>query len=270
MQGSIYIDVFLFFLAGTLHTIGFALLQKVKPKPENQRRILLHFSCVEILFAFWTIPYILHIPRSDSSNLFYDWLWASLVAVLQMLLMFLMLDKTASIYFHLKYPLIFTEKRIRGLLISFWVFGGTFGVLIVLLECYAFPRKIVQTCWKKSYIAVNVIILAFGIGHFAYLFSKVKQIRRSDKDISVNATNVPTIAKFWLPTFIVATFVIIGVPMLAMFLLANYYKSYLFRRLAHFLEAILFISEALAYIFLLKPIRTYLKRLFTRKRISPE
>ena len=101
-----------------LHFLGFSLLNKVKFWPGNQRLILLNLSAVE--FVYCTSLCIIYssmslrpsLPQKDLERVVQSFLWldVSFNLLLKFLMIYVIIDRTLDIYFHLRYPVIFTRN----------------------------------------------------------------------------------------------------------------------------------------------------------------
>ena len=243
---------------GILHVLGLFLLRKVKPKPDNQRKILMNLACVEMIYAFSFVLYTSLEPFHKSKgtlSMLFDFLRPMVYAVFQLLMLYILTDKTATIYLNLKYPIIFTETRVKFLLVSFWIFGGIVGLTIVLIEILtAIKQKQVQTYWRFCYLTIDFLIIILLVIQFVYLFRKVKQIQSENLGVHFHKATRSCLAvsKFMLPGVIVGTYIIFCLN-------STFFRMFKHIEVAISLECAAVISDALTYILLQKQIRKYLK-----------
>ena len=268
--------VTLYALAAILHVIGLLLLKKVKHKPDNQRKILENISFVELLFSIGAIPDLLYDPGTFSWTVCCDFWWTFIYTVFQMLMLFLITDKIACIHLHLRYPLIFTKRRVKIVLVSFWILGGLAALAVALSEIFWIERKVVQLYYSYSYLTLDAIIVIVLFGQFLYLFGKVREVHCRNKNITLPCGPSPLprrAPKFLLPAIIVGTYALFNLPSSIMWLLAKVNGSTVqlvnkFQTVGRYFEAAIFSSDALTYIFLKKPIRNCIKELLCSSQSS--
>ena len=258
MEAFSYTATVLFVVACILHVAGLILLTKVKPKPDNQRMILMNLAVVEILYAFSLIIYTTQRSTAESWQMTFDFSWISIFAVFQLLMLYIVTDKTATIYLHMRYPVIFTRQKVRVILVLFWIFGASIGMVATLVQIFtSIERTQVIMVWTYSYLAMDILIIFVFVSQFTYFFRKVKYIQRCNNKTLANVVNKPfvrTVPRFMLPGVIVGTYVLFCLTSTILRLLN-------FDRIATFLECACMISDALTYILFKKHIRKYLRNI---------
>ena len=188
-EAFVYTVAALFIFGGSLNLLGLFLLIRLKPKPDHQTRILKNLSVLEILYSFWYVVNAFYQSDSQVWILIYDFSWASIYAVYQLLILHLITDKVASVYLHLRYPVFVTPNLSKRLLASFWFFGVFLGLTIVFLEKIVLNRNLVQRCWEYSILSFDIFILINLVLQFSYLFNKSKEIRKNNHRVILTGTN---------------------------------------------------------------------------------
>ena len=274
MDGILSSAVALYAFAGISNCLGLLLLTRAKPQPYNQRIILQNLALVEIVYSFLSIPHTVYEGNNLKWCLTYDFLWALVYTVFQLTILHIITDKTASIYFHLRYNAIFSKKRLRLVLVSFWIFGCMLALMIVLIEIYCVERKLVQKYWTYSYFAFDIFIAFNLLIQFVYLYKKAKKIRccinenkTIERKAKENALRIKDVSKFLLPAVIVGTYVLFCLTASTLYLLAktNRKSKELYVSIAHFFEVATIISDVCTYVFLQRQVRKYLYELFLKR-----
>ena len=271
------------------HICGLVLLILSKPKPRNQRLILLNLAVAEILysilslFAMYGEKYINLGNSSEIWHLVNCFCWSFTAAMFQFLVFYLATDKVMSVYLHLRYPVIFSPRVVISILTTLWFLGVAFSLVLVSIEARFHDHvELVEQIWTFCYLSVDALIVLSFVAQFCYLFYKVKKVQFENKRYSFSQTDDlknRVAPRFMLPALIVATYVIFILTASVMFAMVQMRvvqkhnnnsnkndsnnNSDCLEIIAHLLEAIAIITDALIYVFMQKQVRKYLKRLLT-------
>ena len=210
---DLIVRLVLFCLAGSLHGLGFFLLHRVNLELKNQRLVLMNLAIAEIILCVCVITesickdfYIISI----SSHMFIFPLCLSYL-IYKSILMYLMIDKTCDIYFHLRYPLIFTQKRTKTIMGSVWLLNITIAGSIALIAKFGAEERVMYNVIVYIYFSSDLIVLATTILSLVYLLYKVRQFTRRDQELSKDQKRVKwqqIWAKYKIPLFILITYLI--------------------------------------------------------------
>ena len=190
-------------------------------------------------------------------------------------MIYLICDRAFDIYFHMRYPLYFTQQTTKRVLVALWIVCAIFALLMVPMEKFKI-QPAVQIILSIFFIGTEVLIVVTAMITYSYLYIKVRQILANSHVLAHSGnTRQSQISKFLLPCLIIATYLIFNLTGIVLMFYSriglkgssSLTKSSL-SEIAHLFWILGWISDGAIYIFLQKSVRKRLKSVF-KKSISP-
>ena len=267
-----------YFIAALIHTFGLFLLHRVHFQPANQRLLIIHLAWTELCTSLsQAVVYTFLVAgRCDpySTCSFIDkFVYRLFGGTSKLIMIYLICDRAFDIYFHLRYPLYFTQQTVKKVLITLWIVGVTFALITVLMHKLRFRGEGIVI--STFFVGTDALIVITAVITYSYLYFKVRQIlSNSQGNPQPENTNTTPISKFLLPCLIIATYLIFN---LTGSVLLSYSRFVLEERVltksvlsevAHMFWILGWTSDGAIYIFLQKSVRERLQSMF-RKSVLP-
>ena len=278
-----------YIFAALIHIVGLLLLYKTKFEPVNQRTIMINLACSEL--AINLLLAIVHtvvtkgLCKPESICPYFAlFIYVFFVSANKLIMLCLIFDRMLDVYLHLKYPIYFSNNRVKRILMSLWLFSGAFSLTHVLMRIFkiALPtrRKILNVFLN----GLNSIIVITVLMTYGFLYSKVRRFLaidrrqgrvqpKDDNSSNNNSLEKNQRANFLLPCLIISTFIMFNATgdLLILykndFLKEDSFKSIL-SEVGHFLWILGWISDGILYIFMQRSIRSKLLSIFRRSNIT--
>ena len=184
---DLVIRTILFSLGALLHGLGFTILYRSNMQLRNQRLILMNLSFAQFSFSINRLTSAICIDRYQQEKCRYITSFSDCIFAMsyKFFMLHLIIDKTCHVYFHLRYPTIFTQRVLKSLLCSVWFLNTLLGFGAVLLEIAdAISFGSIYLFLLKLYLSADLLILITTILSFMYLVNKVRNIIRKDHEKS--------------------------------------------------------------------------------------
>ena len=268
MYPRTFFSIFLscFSVAVLLHFTALCILIRIRSKPINQWKILVHMAITEFTVSILQIilasnKMTKHTPKDTKLYVeIYFRAWFSLMYIV--LMTYLAIDRTLAISLHLRYKAIFTQRRVTIILTVLWTTCAVLAAFFVTMTRFLWGWASAHLYAMCFFFSADVLFLIVAIATYVYLFMKVRQISKKDKTNQLNQARRRVIQKFLMPCALIATYLLFGVTSSFIFMLAHY--KYIPMRVAmeggNLLMACGIISDGLIYICLQKDIRHYITR----------
>ena len=271
-------------LSSLFHLCGIMLLYRMTGTANNQKLLIINLSCSELLFSLELSTYtILKMLNSYKHPAFviFDWIVIlTSTTANKLLILYLILDRFADIYFHMKYSLFFTKARVIKILSVLWVFSIVYGTVIAVLTIWSNGFKdpyIEKSNYIQSYnyftLVVDATITVVAVGTYLYFYSKVSSIikrTKSEEKQRNQGMDRKQNRKFLIPFLMIATYLVFNVSSTVLFTVRRQHTS-LSKHTRDILNGVGwsfitfgYISDAVLYIFLQRSIRLSISSCFRR------
>ena len=266
-----------------IHLLALLLLCRVKFKPINQRILIINLAIVELLFnlyqlhlyTFW-IKYRWDIDSSyDHVDRFF---FLFLATANKLIMIYLICDRLLDIHLHLRYPIYFTEQRVKNINIVIWLFCAKYALIMTVLIKFKIGGATLLWVCYSFYLAKDLVIVISALITYGYLYMKVRHFRAIDNSQRIagmkGEIRVSNRTKFLLPCLIIATYLVFNITAIIMYL----YKTHLLQKglakslvseISHWFWIFGHISDGVLYIFLQKDVKKKLISIFGKRQVSP-
>ena len=277
-----------YFIAALIHALGLSLLHRVHFQPASQRLLIIHLAWTELCTSLsQALVYTFLVdgrcyPYSICS--FIDkFNYRLFGGTSKLIMIYLICDRAFDIYFHLRYPLYFTQQTVKKVLMTLWVVGVTFALISVLMGKFRIGGEMIQENWRQYegifitvfFLGTDSLIVITAVITYMYLYLKVRKIlANSQGNAQQDNTRTPQSSKFLLPCLIIATYLIFNLTGTVL----HFYSRFVLREasltksvlseIAHMFMVLGWASDGVLYIFLQKSVREKLLSMF-RKSVLP-
>ena len=271
---KIYAKIFLigYAVASVAHALGLFLLYKAKADLPNQRIVTMNLAAAEMMLCLWTVcayavKLILGVFFPDKTlhymTCFFE---IFLYTNIRFVLIHIIIDRFLYVWLHLKYSIYINKRSLPKIIVCYWLGSSLLGVLFTLLVRFqVIDMHMYFHAFLNLILALDVLIVTLAIITYVYLFSKVRKLSRSPSARSRKVT-VNEVAGVWrklkIPTLMVLSFVIFNfsVTIIQTIMTKNHTPALLqdLYNTASFLDMFGWLSDAVIYIFLQKPVRDML------------
>ena len=265
-------------LAVILHAVGIVALIETKPQTvccimEIHRLFLLNLSMVDLTQALLAIiTDICEISGNDRAKTYLEYINHGFYIAYVFIMASIAINRFAEIYFSLKYPLYWSSKRTKILLVILWGLGITDSIGTVIY--YLLHENIVpkQASYFDIFLDANIFLISiFSNGYLIYkIFDMKKTSRQCEQRLSkknhsktplsrIRSTNDKT--PYFLISSLVFTMVIfIVLPNLTVHLMTfGYLKhSKTVIHLSLLFYGLGLLSDAVIYILFYRKVKQYL------------
>ena len=199
-----------------LHSIGIWILCSVKMALANQRLIILNLALAELLSCIERIIYTSG-SLADFRNTiwlrfgFFLHLFAAFITKFIMLL--LTLDRFLEIYFHMKYAVYLTRKKLFYILITLWLLSAGLSVTLVLVAIFVSEVLKMYALFFYVYFGIDIVITIAAVSTYIYFFVKVRSFKQKERKLSGHLIQhkQSTSNKFLVPCLTIATYILFNV-----------------------------------------------------------
>ena len=281
-------NIFSAFVAGygvavVIHLLGLLLMSRVKFKPLNQRILIIHLAFVELLFNLYQLHvYIFWMKYrwdpDSTSGLVDRFFFLFLATANKLIMIYLICDRLLDIHLHLRYPIYFTEQRVKNINIVIWLFSAMYALIMtVLIKVKIGGGTLLLVCYL-FYLGKDLVIVISALVTYGYLYMKVRHFRAIDnshRNLEMKSKiRVSNRSKFLLPCLIIATYLVFNITAIVMYL----YKTHLLQKglakslvseISHWFWIFGHISDGVLYIFLQKDVKKKLISIFGKRQVSP-
>ena len=289
-----------FFLSSTVlsslfHFFGIVLLSRMARAASNQKLLIISLSGTELLYSLqMSVSTILKMLNSDKHVVFIIAYWiliSTALAANKLMMLYLVMDRFADIYLHMRYPLFFTKTRVVKILVALWMFAFVHGTVTSVVAIWANDFKDpleVESEYVQSYnyftLIIDAAITVSAVTTYLYFYSKVSSIVKRTKSQAKQrhqGMNRNQMKKFLIPFLMVATYLMFNVSSNVLFTIRRQWKSLkediirILLSLGWTFTMVGYISDAVLYIFLQKSVRNSIASFFRKirnfrsERISP-
>ena len=171
-------------MAALIHALGLSLLHRVRFRPANQRLLIIHLAWAELCTSLsQALVYTFFAngrwnPYSTCS--FMDkFVYRLFGGTSKLIMIYLICDKAFDIYFHMRYPLYFTQQTVEKVMIVLWSIGFSHALTTVLMEKFKVQAYIVILYTFR--LGTDALIVITASITYSYLFFKVRQIRANSR-----------------------------------------------------------------------------------------
>ena len=289
-----------FFLSSTVisslfHFFGIVLLSRMARAESNQKLLIISLSGTELLYSLqMSVSTILKMLNSDKHVVFIIAYWiliSTALAANKLMMLYLVMDRFADIYLHMRYPLIFTKTRVVKIVMALWMFSFVYSTVYSVLAIWennfrnplGAESNYVQ---NNNYLMliIDTTITVIAATTYLYFYRKVSSIMKRDKSQEKQRNqgmNRSQHRKFLVPFLMVATYLVFNVTATGLFVVRrqsaslNRHTKDLLLDIGRNLTSVGYISDAVLYIFLQKGVRNSIKSFFRRicirrpVRVSP-
>ena len=269
--------------AALLHLLGLHLLRLVKFKPTNQRIMIIHLAFAELCINLHqsVVHIFLMVDRCDiNSTCDYvdNFFYLLLGNANKLIMIYLIVDRLLDIYLHLRYPLYFSEQRVKNIILAVWLFCSLYSLTIIMLNRSNIGyRQMITLIVFLFTITSDTIIVTSALITYIFLYIKVRHFRAIDNSqriagLKSNIT-VSNKAKFLLPCLIIATYLAFNSTANVMFLckyilMEGGRAKSLVSEILHWFWILGHLSDVLLYIFLQKDVKKRSLAIFKRRKIE--
>ena len=218
-------------LASLFHLFGIILLYRMTIEKSNQTLLIINLAGTELLYCLYEFAYVLlKVVSVDKppALVTIDWIVAlSFLIANKLMMLYLILDRFAEIYFHMKYPLFFTKARVIKILSVLWVFSIVYGTVIAVLTIWSNGFKnpyIEKSNYIQSYnyftLVVDATITVVAVGTYLCFYSKVSSIikrTKSEEKQRNQGMDRKQNRKFLIPFLMIATYLVFNVSSTVLF-----------------------------------------------------
>ena len=271
-------------LSSLFHLCGIMLLYRMTGTPNNQKLLIINLSCSELLFSLelsaHTILKMLNSYKHPAFVIF-DWIVIlTSTTANKLLILYLVLDRFADIYLHMRYPLFFTKTRVVKILVALWMFAFVHGTVTSVVAIWANDFKDpleVESEYVQSYnyftLIIDAAITVSAVTTYLYFYSKVSSIVKRTKSQAKQrhqGMNRNQMKKFLIPFLMVATYLMFNVSSNVLFTIRRQWKSLkediirILLSLGWTFTMVGYISDAVLYIFLQKSVRNSIASFFRK------
>ena len=281
--------VFGYLVGGFLHLLGLVLLCKVRMSLQNQQVILTNIAIIEMLFGFLNgtlecVSQFFPQRLCRAFQLVHLCLVSFLLTIYHLVMLHLILDRFCDIWFHLRYPLMFTKQRLKVVLASLWLVSAIFALTTVLISYCQNDHFQALRYMMYCQGTLDIMIVIGAIATYTYLFCKVKTIISSEASLTTtnnsnnnnnnnnnnnsnnnnNITGKGSVArKFLVPCIMIATFIGFMITSACLATVSHMKSEYAFSvdlyALANVFAICGIVSDAFIYILLQRDVRNLLK-----------
>ena len=263
-----------------IHLLGLFLLRLVKFQPINQRIVIIHLAFAELVYNLYQLfVYIfLMIGRcdEDSSCRYVDaHFFFFLGTANKFIMIYLIVDRLLDILLHLRYPLYFTEERVKNVLLAIWIFCWIYALIMLLLMKFDIAGDSLAWVYYPFSYRSDIVIFLCALITYSMLYVKVQRFCAIDKSQREaggnNNIKVYNKTKFLLPCLIIATYLVFNNAANVMFLYKHFgvmkdgYAKSLVSEISHGFWILGHISDGVLYIFMQKNIKKKLMSIFENK-----
>ena len=269
-------------LVALIHMVGLVLILKGKFHPANQRLMIINLALTEFCFNVHQVI-VYTFLMAGLCDVICEWvdyfLYLLFAGANKLIMIYLICDRLLDVQLHLRYPIYFTEKRVKKILLALWIFCGIYAPALIIFDYF----KIGNSLFRKTiemffFIGSDIIIVVSALVTYSFLYAKVRRFRAFDKsqrkagrNSNIRSSNK---SKFFLPCLIIATYLIFNTSADVMlnykiFFMKVPVKSYtksIVSEIAHWLWILGWLSDGVLYIFLQKAIKKRLRSIFKKKR----
>ena len=265
-----------------VHLFGLLLMRRVKFQPTNQRILIMHLAFAELTYNLYQLlVYIFHMmgrcDKPSSCNYANAFFFFFLGTTNKFIMIFLVIDRLLDILLHLRYPLYFTEQRVKNVLRAIWLFCGTYATIMVVLIRFNIKGDPLAWVYYTFYVGSDILIFICALITYSFLYIKARRFCAIDNShrIAGGSSNIKVSnkAKFLLPCLIIATYLVFNITANVMFLykhfvMKNGYAKSIVSEISHWFWIFGHLSDGVVYIFLQKDVKKKLISIFENKSIS--
>ena len=267
-------------LTALIHSFGLLLLLRIKFKPANQRTLLTHLSFSELCYNLHQVTIFMILWRNgrcDSSCEYVDYFcYLFFAGTNKLIMIYLICDRLLDIQLSIKYPLYFTEERVRRILLVIWFCCGVFSLVMISFWISDIARLTLMKIVLLYMSSSNIVIIITALVTYIILYLKVRHFRHIDRSqrraVGNDNFRVYHRSKFLLPCLLIATYLLFNSTADVMILYKHLFINVkehktLTSEIAHWFWVLAWISDGVLYILLQKDIRNTLRSIM-RKRQS--
>ena len=195
-----------FAFAFLCHMFGVYLLKVGKVAIANQRVIIINLALSEMLSSCTQcINSVFAINRTRSTFLLFFVATCGLVT--RFVMLHLIVDRSMVIYFHLKYHLYFTKKRVKVASLVLWLVSASLSLGFSLVAQYKLSYWKVNIMIMYAYSAADSIIILSSVISYTHLFFVTVKSERNLRG-TVRSSRIKILRKYKLPCLIIATYIV--------------------------------------------------------------
>ena len=195
-----------------LHSLGIAILFKMKGKLPNQRILIMNLASAELMNCMWkVIGRCILTKLRHNLAIFYAFFNIAFHLSIRFIMLLIIIDRFLYIWLNIKYQIYINRKRLRNAIIMQWVLCVPLPLVIVLILTFDYKKsaKTLSKMIVTMYVALDISIIMASICTLGYFFSKVKKITKNMKKRRRKQSNVVTAwFKLKIPCLMVTTFII--------------------------------------------------------------
>ena len=201
-----------------------------------------------------------------------------IVGTNKLLMIYLIVDRLLDVQLHMRYPLYFTKKTVRKILLAIWLCCAIFSLTLVLFKRFDIGSSESRGMVVLIYLlGSDAVIVTSALVTYGVLYRKVRRFNKVDRKQQRAGRNGNLkrdhASKFLLPCLLIATYLAFNTTADLMIIYKYRFmrKSHartLVSEIGHWLWILGFISDGALYIFLQKDIKKKLKSIFRRKQFA--
>ena len=281
-------------LSSAFHLFGIVLVCRMTMTASNQKLLITNLSSTELLYSLiMSTQTILKMLCLDRHVIFVIFYWIVLLisfAANKLMMLYLILDRLADIYLHMRYPLFITKARVVKILVALWMLAFIYGAIISVLsfsENNFLNSFHGESDYIQSYnyvmLAIDTTITIVAVTTYLYFYSKVSSIvkRTRSQGKQIKDMNRNYRKKFLIPFLMVATYLAFNVISTVLFTVRRQsvtldkHSNELLLDIGRIFVMVGFVSDAVLYIFLQKSVRKSITSFWSKictcrpERISP-
>ena len=266
-----------------LHTVGLIILFGVQKGHGNQISAMISLAVSELIFSFVASAYSLCKISGIQNEILFNYfagIDAFSTVANKLGVIYLVIERLLEVYFHMKYPLMFSHKTACFILTGIWVISGLNGLALGIFRGYGNAKNLLYTIYNFVFVALDLVFLCAVVMTYSYFLIKVRNIRRIDVSYKMqvrkqkHSIKILSIrrSKFIIPLLIAVTYILFNVSSTVLYQVWRYGQdpnslqpSDVFFA-ARLNSMIGYICDSVFHIFMHKEVRTCILSACTIKR----
>jgi len=193
MKFTNILNVSFYVVALVLHCFGFSLLIQLKDSSRlmcTQRLYLLHISICEIFgcLIFIIIRALIELEKLEAAVIFYKMSVSGLYTWYIGLMVLMTFDRFLTVYYNIRYPLIWTSTKTKALLTVLCSSSLFFGVALLPISLDQVNKIVTLYLWTF----LDLMFLVVAIVTYWYFFIKIKKNRKQSESYRINSCAAQT------------------------------------------------------------------------------
>ena len=198
------------------NVLGIFLLTKAKPKPDNQRMILINMTLSSLLVGVcYACPCVKAMVNSkalyESFSPVELFIACFTIFSYKLLVIYLTLDRLFAIWCNIYYPIYFTSACVKKIVIGIWIGSLIIGAICTVTLNFLVLQNIDRLLYfMYTYMAFDMAIIINVFLSYSYMFWRAKQLHRNTSQMG-QSSEADRNARFLVPFLLCLSYIVFNV-----------------------------------------------------------